>query len=109
MLLNHSSHHKLKAQFQSSPRKLHLYERGDRIPLFKQGIWQINHGVVQLFQLNPQGEKILLGWSQEGNFFGTPFTSLETFQAKALSDVYLQWYSSTEIEQNPLLPQTILS
>ena len=109
MLLDNSSNHNLKTQFQSSSRKLNLYERGEKIPLLEQGIWQVKRGVVQLSHFNPQREETLLGWSQENNFFGLRWTCLETFQAKALSDVYLQWYSLIEIEQNHLLAQNILS
>lgn len=37
------------------------------------------------------------------------FTNLDTFQAKALSDIYLQWFSLEEIENNPNLAQKILT
>ena len=108
MLVGNSPPQKLKTPFSHSQRKFHLYERGQEIPLVERGIWQVNRGVVQLFQLNPQGKETLLGWGMENSFFGHWLTDLETLQVKAMSDVYLQWYSVSEIDQNPLLAQTIL-
>ncbi|MBD2392686.1 Crp/Fnr family transcriptional regulator [Cyanobacterium aponinum FACHB-4101] len=109
MLLGYPSNHNLKTQLRSGERRLHFYERGEEIPLIAQGIWQVNRGVVQLFKVGALGEETLLGWSQTGNFFGLWFTNLDTFQAKALSDVYLQWFSLEEIENNPNLAQKILT
>ena len=109
MLLHQYSADKLKIRFQASQRKLHLYEKGEQIPLSEQGVWCVNRGVVQLSQSNSLGREVLLGWGKEDNFFGLLFTSLEIFQVKALSDVYLQWYSMVEIEQNPQLARTIFS
>ena len=40
--------------------------------------------------------------------FSLWLTSLETYQAKALSDVYLIWYSIGEIENSPTLAKEIL-
>ena len=109
MLLHHSSADKLKNRFLASQRKLHLYEKGEEIPLFDQGIWCVHRGVVQLSEVNCLGGQTLLGWCKEESFFGLLFTSLDTFQAQAISDVYLQWYSAIEIEQNPELVQTLLT
>ena len=109
MLLGYPSNHNFKTPLGSGERRLHFYERGEEIPLIAQGIWQVNRGVVQLFKINPQGEETLLGWSQTGNFFGLWFTNLDHFQTKALSDVYLQWFSISEIEDNPSLAQKILA
>ncbi|BAQ63042.1 cAMP-binding proteins - catabolite gene activator and regulatory subunit of cAMP-dependent protein kinases [Geminocystis sp. NIES-3708] len=109
MVLTYPSHHNLTFQIQSSERRLHFYERGEEIPLVSQGIWQVNRGVVQLIKCNYQGEETSLGWVQSDNYFGGWLTSLETFQAKALSDVYLSWYSLVEIENDDNLAQKILS
>ncbi|MBL1209665.1 Crp/Fnr family transcriptional regulator [Geminocystis sp. GBBB08] len=108
MLLTSLSNHNLTLPIQSSERRLHFYDRGEEIPLISEGIWQVNRGVVQLLKFNTQGEETLLGWVQSDNYFGILLTSLDTFQAKALSDVYLQWYSLTEIEKNAYLAQKIL-
>jgi CRP-like cAMP-binding protein len=109
MLLTYPSNNNLTSQIQSSERRLHFYERGEEIPLISQGIWQVNRGVVQLVKFNHQGEETSLGWVQSDNYFGVWLTSLDSFQAKALSDVYLLWYSLVEIEKNADLAQKILS
>jgi CRP-like cAMP-binding protein len=109
MLLTYPSNNNLTSQIQSSERRLHFYERGEEIPLISQGIWQVNRGVVQLVKFNHQGEETSLGWVQSDNYFGVWLTSLDSFQAKALSDVYLLWYSLVEIEKNGDLAQKILS
>ncbi|NCO75555.1 MAG: Crp/Fnr family transcriptional regulator [Cyanobacteria bacterium] len=106
MLLSYPSHH---LTISPTERRLHFYERGEEIPLVSQGIWEVNRGVVQLLKFNPQGEETLLGWVQSDNFFGLWLTSVDTFQAKTLSDVYLKWYSLEEIDKNPLLAHKILS
>lgn len=109
MLLTYPSNNNLTSQIQSSERRLHFYEKGDEIPLVSQGIWQVNRGFVQLYKFNDHGEETSLGWVQSDNYFGVWLTSLDTFQAKALSDVYLLWYSLVEIEKNADLAQKILS
>lgn len=109
MLLTYPSNNNLTSQIQSSERRLHFYEKGEEIPLISQGIWQVNRGVVQLVKFNHQGEETSLGWVQSDNYFGVWLTSLDSFQAKALSDVYLLWYSLVEIEKNADLAQKILS
>lgn len=109
MLLTYPSNNNLTSQIQSRERRLHFYEKGEEIPLVSQGIWQVNRGVVQLVKFNHQGEETSLGWVQSDNYFGVWLTSLDSFQAKALSDVYLLWYSLVEIEKNADLAQKILS
>jgi CRP-like cAMP-binding protein len=109
MLLTYPSNNNLTSQIQSSERRLHFYEKGDEIPLVSQGIWQVNRGFVQLYKFNHHGEETSLGWVQSDNYFGVWLTSLDAFQAKALSDVYLLWYSLVEIENNADLAQKILS
>lgn len=108
MLLTPPSSRSFQLPLQSEERRLHFYEKGEEIPLVEQGIWLVNRGVLQLFKMNSQGEETVLGWSQTGNFFGLWFTSLDSFQVKALSDVYLQWFALTEIEQDPILAQKML-
>lgn len=110
MLLTYPTNdNNLTVKIQSSERRVHFYERGEEIPLITQGIWQVNRGVVQLAKYNLSGEETLLGWAQTENFLGLWFTTLEAYQAKALSDVYLQWYSLTEIESCPEISQLVLT
>ncbi|MGF1479065.1 MAG: Crp/Fnr family transcriptional regulator [Cyanophyceae cyanobacterium] len=97
-----------KAQEYGEGRRLHFYDKGDEIPLVAQGVWQVYRGVVQLSKIHHSGEELLLGWAKPATFFGTWLTRVEPYQAKALSDVYLRWYSLGEIETSAQLAQTIL-
>ena len=91
-------------------RRLHFYDRGASIPLKEEGVWQVYRGVVQLSELSVNGDEILLGWLQSSGFVGLALTplQLETYQAKALSDVYLRWYSLKEIQEHPKLTDLVL-
>lgn len=109
MLLTYPTKNNLTTKLQSTERRLHFYQRGEEIPLITQGIWQVNRGVVQLGKYHPNGEETLLGWAQTDNFFGLWLTALEAYQAKAVSDVYLQWYSLSEIEASPEISQLVLT
>lgn len=88
--------------------RLHFYEKGEEIPMVNQGVWQVYRGTVQLGMLHPTGTEVLLGWAYPLTFFGKWFTYTETYHAKALTDVYLKWYSLKDIEDSPTLAQTIL-
>lgn len=90
-------------------RRLHFYDRGEEIPLTDRGIWQVYHGIAQLSQLSVNGEEVLLGWAQPSSFFGLWLTQIESYQAKALSELYLKWYSLQEIETSPHLTHSILT
>ncbi len=92
-------------------RRLHFYDKGESIPLAKEGIWQVYRGIVQLSQLASNGEEILLGWVQPESFFGLWLTSnqLATYQARSISDIYLRWYPVLEIESTPKLAQLVLT
>lgn len=90
-------------------RRLHFYDKGEEIPLLSQGVWQVYRGIAQLSKLNPSGEEVLLGWVQPQTFFGSWLTNIDTFQAKALSDLYLRWYSLDEIQSSPYLNRLVLS
>ncbi|GAC1459958.1 MAG: Crp/Fnr family transcriptional regulator [Chamaesiphon sp.] len=89
-------------------RRLHLYKKGEVIPLLPQGVWQVYQGLVQLSTLCPNGEQILLGWAGSSTFFGLWLTMLQVYQATALSDVSVRWFSLTEIENSPRLSQALL-
>ena len=109
MLLSYQTTNQLSLECPSPERRLHFYDRGKEIPLVVQGVWQVCRGIVQLGKFNPTGEETLLGWVQPLNFFGLWLTSINTYQAQALSDVYLKWYALSEIENSPHLSQTILN
>lgn len=90
-------------------RRPHYYKKGDIIPLVSDGVWQVYRGIVQLSQFLETGDEVLLGWSRPPSFFGPWFTHLPCYQAKALSDLCLRWYSLREIESSPQLSHLILN
>ncbi|MEQ8755122.1 MAG: Crp/Fnr family transcriptional regulator [Coleofasciculus sp. G1-WW12-02] len=96
-----------QAEIQDS-RRLHFYAKGDKIPLIAQGVWQVSLGVVQLSTLCQNGEEVWLGWAEPSMFFGRWFSLLSAYQAIALSDVHLIWFSLEEINDSPRLAQVIL-
>ncbi|MGY6529328.1 MAG: Crp/Fnr family transcriptional regulator [Cyanobacterium sp.] len=109
MLITSPSKHHLTTKIQSSERRLHFYSKGEEIPLLAQGVWGISSGFVQLVGMNNQDDETWLGWAYQGHFFGRWLTTLDSFKARALSDVYLQWYSLREIEQSPSIAQNVLA
>ncbi len=90
-------------------RRLHFYEKGEEIPLASEGVWQVYRGIAQLGQLSENGEEVLLGWVQTSAFFGAWLTHLDAYQVKALSDLYLRWYSLEQITSSPKLSQLVLT
>ena len=92
----------------SEGRRLHFYSKGEEIPLVPQGIWQVQRGLVQFNTLHPNGEEVVLGWAESSAFFGLWFTSLQTYQAPALSEVYLSWFSLNEVENSSRLAQAMI-
>jgi len=89
-------------------RRLHVYSRGEAIPLSPLGIWQVCQGLVQLSMLHSNGEEVLLGLAGPSMPFGSCLTSLETYQATALSDTKLIWLPLKEIESSLGLAQKLL-
>ncbi len=89
-------------------RRLHFYAKGQKIPLVSQGVWQVSQGLVQLSTLCENGEEVWLGWAEASTLFGNWFSLLTAYQATALSDVHLVWFSLSEINSSPRLAQAIL-
>lgn len=89
-------------------RRLHFFAKGEEIPLVSQGVWQVCRGIVQLSTLCQNGEEVWLGWAEPSTFFGQWFSLLKIYQATALTDVQLTWFSLTEINASPRLAQIIL-
>ena len=108
MLLTYKANQEGHRQAYEEGRRLHFYDKGDDIPLVAQGVWQVYRGVVQLSKVQASGDESLLGWAKPSTFFGTWLTRIDAYQAKALSDVYLRWYSLHELETSPHLAQTLL-
>jgi CRP-like cAMP-binding protein len=82
-------------------KRLYFYEKGERIPLVASGLWQVYQGVVQLSRLDATGEdEIVLGWATPETSFGMWLTDIPSYEAEALGDVYLRWFSQAEIESS---------
>ncbi|WP_013323072.1 Crp/Fnr family transcriptional regulator [Gloeothece verrucosa] len=109
MLLTENATQFLAKDQLSDGRRLHYYDKGDNIPLVEEGVWQVYRGVAQLSQICTSGEEVLLGWVQPFTFFGLWLTHIESYQVKALSDLYLRWYALNEIENTPQLSQVMLN
>jgi CRP-like cAMP-binding protein len=89
-------------------RRLHFYAKGEEIPLVSQGVWQVCQGLVQLNTICQNGEEVWLGWAEPSTFFGQWFSLLRSYQAIALCDVQLTWFSLAEINASPRLSQIVL-
>jgi hypothetical protein len=89
-------------------RRLHYYDKGEIIPLDPQGVWQICRGVVQLSQIDAQGEDTILGWAISQAFFGLWLTQIDNYSANALSETYLKWYTVEELERSNTLASLML-
>ena len=89
-------------------RRLHFYAKGEEIPLVSQGVWQVCQGLVQLSTICQNGEEVWLGWAEPLTFFGQWFSLLRSYQAIALCDVQLTWFSLGEINASPRLSQIVL-
>jgi len=93
----------------SESRRLHFYDRGENIPLVVDGVWQVYRGMAQLSQVSESGEEILLGWAHSSHFFGLNLTHLESYHARALSELYLKWYTIAEVENSVELTRMMLN
>ena len=89
-------------------KRLYFHQKGDEIPLFPEGVWQVTQGLVQLSANYEDGEQVLFGWATTGAWFGTQGSDTLDYQAIALSSVYLRWLPLTEIEGSMRLSQILL-
>ena len=89
-------------------QRLYFHAKGDEIPLFPEGVWQVTQGLVQLSANYEDGEQVLFGWAATGAWFGTQGSDTLDYQAIALSPVYLRWWRLDEIEQSLRLSQILL-
>ncbi|MGK7943141.1 MAG: Crp/Fnr family transcriptional regulator [Microcystaceae cyanobacterium] len=108
MVFTYSALPSLSLEYDTEERSLRFYDKSDEIPLLNDGVWQVCRGIVQLSQISLSGDEIILGWAQQNTFFGQWLSHLEAYHAKALSEVYLRWYSLTEIENSPSLTQVMV-
>jgi CRP-like cAMP-binding protein len=89
-------------------KRLYFHAKGDEIPLFPEGVWQVTQGLVQLSANYEDGEQVLFGWAAAGAWFGTQGSDTLDYQAIALSPVYLRWLRLDEIESSMRLSQLLL-
>jgi len=94
------------ASDQARPR--HIYLKGEIIPLKPKVIWQVCQGLVKLSTMSENGEEVLVGLVGPGVPFGSDLTSLQTYQAIALSEVQLVCFPLTETAASPALAQALL-
>jgi CRP-like cAMP-binding protein len=90
-------------------KRLHIYEKGEIIPIMPSGLWQVDRGIIQLSKIYINGEEVVLGWASSDVFFGILFEGLPIYQAQALSDVYLRWFSQEEISNSSHLTHILLT
>jgi CRP-like cAMP-binding protein len=88
-------------------KTLHPFRAGQPIPLQDNQVWIVCRGVVQLNTFYANGEEALLGLASPSMPFGLPLTLIHPYQAIALSDVDLMPLAIAEIEQSPVLSQSI--
>ncbi len=100
------------AQQQHQPsvlnKRLYFHAKGDEIPLFPEGVWQVTQGLVQLSANYEDGEQVLFGWAADGAWFGNQGSDNLDYQAIALSPVHLRWLRLDEIESSMRLCQVLL-
>lgn len=88
-------------------RPVHKYSKGETIPLNPSVVCYLLQGSVKLSTFCETGEEVLLGLAIPEMVFGST-TSLDTYQAVALSDVELVTISEAEIAVNPFLSHILL-
>lgn len=92
----------------SQDRLVDKYSKGEIITLNPSVIFYVCQGLVKLNTFCETGEEVLTGLVSEGMVFGSSLTSLETYQATALSDVKLVSLSLAEIAASGMLSQILL-
>jgi CRP-like cAMP-binding protein len=89
-------------------RPVQIYCKGEVIPIEPEALWLISQGIVKLTTLSERGEEMLIGLAKESMVFGSHLTTLQTYQAVALSKVKLVSIPIIEITQSPQVAQKVL-
>lgn len=87
---------------------LHIYHKGEIIPVSSQVIWQVRSGLVKLTTFSPSGQEVLVGLAGTAAVFGSSLTALSLYQATALSDTQLECIPLGEFASSPQLQQRFL-
>ncbi|MFB2896998.1 PAS domain-containing protein [Aerosakkonemataceae cyanobacterium BLCC-F50] len=89
-------------------RRSFIYNRGEVIPLSKDVIWLVTEGLVKLTTITENGEEVLIGFAGREMVFGSSLTSLQAYQATALSKtVELVSISLSDVNNYPNLCQSL--
>lgn len=114
MLRNISERQHLKSEIVKNDgnlfhdRPVHKHSKGETIPLNPLVIWYVCQGLVKLSTYCETGEEVLIGLATAGMVFGSSLTSLNIYQATALSDVKLVSIYGAEIAASSILSHTLL-
>ncbi len=95
-------------EYDLSQRPVHIYLKGEIIPIQPQVIWQVCQGIVKLSTMSENGSEVLVGLAGPSMPFGADLTELQTYQATALSRVELVCFFGAEIAASPAMAQTLL-
>ena len=87
---------------------LHVYHKGETIPLNPQAIWQVRSGLVKLTTFSDSGQEVLIGLAGASSAFGSSLTALPLYEATALADTQLWCIPFTEFSISPQLKQRLL-
>lgn len=94
----------------SSNLPIHKYMKGELIPCKLEALWQVKKGLVKLNTFAENGEEVFIGIAGPSLPFGPGLTSLQTYQATALTDeVELVSIAWQDIAAIPELAQSLLS
>jgi PAS domain S-box-containing protein len=89
-------------------RSIYKHCKGETITLNPSEIFYVCQGLVKLSTYCETGEEVLTGLASQGMLFGSSLTSLQTYQATALTDVELVSIDVAEITQSPVLSHALL-
>jgi PAS domain S-box-containing protein len=92
----------------SKNRSIYKHCKGETITLNPSEIFYVCQGLVKLNTFCETGEEVLTGLASEKMVFGSSLTSLQTYQATALTDVELVSIDVAEIAQSPFLSHALL-
>jgi PAS domain S-box-containing protein len=87
---------------------LHIYHKGEIIPLDPQVIWQVRSGLVKLTTFCQSGQEVLVGLAGASAPFGSALTTLPLYEATALADTQLWCIPLNEFATSPQLRQRFL-
>ncbi|MGB3612571.1 MAG: Crp/Fnr family transcriptional regulator, partial [Elainellaceae cyanobacterium] len=97
--------HLLEEQY--SGRMLYPFLSGQTVDMGPKDVWVVCRGIVQVGTLYATGDEALLGLVCPSMPFGLPFTLIRPYQAIALTNADLMKLSLAEVEQSPMLSQSI--